>query len=39
MVTRLPPEAYLELWQRAEAEEIGLEDISAEARGDPFHCA
>ncbi len=24
MTTRLPPEAYLELWERAEAEEIGL---------------
>jgi len=24
MVTRLPLETYLELWQRAEAEEIGL---------------
>ena len=25
MTTRLKPEAYLELWERAEAEEIGLE--------------
>jgi len=24
MTTKLPPEAYLELWERAEAEEIGL---------------
>ena len=24
MATKLPPETYLELWERAEAEEIGL---------------